>query len=78
MRLLSRPSAPIRFKRVDAVAEMLRGQMRIPHRHPNIAVACEGSDFRQRDTRLNQTTDKRVTESVEAHVAQAGLGRRTL
>lgn len=43
--------------------------MRVAHRHPNVLMACKGSDFRQRDSRLNEPTNEGVTQDVQADVA---------
>ena len=52
--------------------------MRVAHRHLNVLMACQGSDFRQRDSSLDQSTDEGVAQGVEADLAYARLDRRTL
>ncbi len=38
--------------------------MRVAHRHTNVLVACQGGDFRQRHSSLDQSTDEGVAQGV--------------
>jgi hypothetical protein len=64
------------FEFGNAAMQMVWGQMGIPHRHPHVLVSGQGGDFCKRDSRLDESANKRVAQGVHTDLLySAGLGR---